>query len=97
MGKTQYAGGSEITQVSAYDAIDGNAVGADRTLFKQTLKVLSHYKSIVLHSVHQVSNYNLECKDTEQDIGKLPPPFIFGEGMKGSSRKNATCLDYKAR
>ena len=39
VGKTQYAGGSEITQVSAYDATDGNAVGADRTLFKQTLKV----------------------------------------------------------
>lgn len=45
VGKTQYAGGSEITQVSAYDAEDGNAVGSDRTLFKQVLKVSFSFKS----------------------------------------------------
>ena len=44
-----------------------------------------------------MSNYELKCKDTDQTISKLHPPFIFGEGVSRSSRKNATCLDYKAR
>ena len=35
--------------------------------------------------------------DTEQSLAKLPPPFIFGEGIRGKKKKNATCLDYKAR
>ena len=35
--------------------------------------------------------------DTEQSLAKLPPPFIFGEGIRGKNKKNATCLDYKAR
>ena len=39
----------------------------------------------------------LECKDTEQKIEKLPPPFIFSEGLKKDKKKNATCLDYKMR
>ncbi len=56
---------------------------------------LGGYK--LYNSIYQISNYKLDCKDTEQDIGKLPPPFIFGEGIKGNVRKNATCLDYKAR
>ena len=45
----------------------------------------------------QFSMQKLECLDTDQEIAKLPPPFIFGEGIRGKSRKNATCLDYKAR
>ena len=51
VGKTQYAGGSEITQVSAYDAEDGNAVGSDRTLFKQVLKVSFSFKCKVISKV----------------------------------------------
>ena len=39
----------------------------------------------------------LECKDTAQTIEKLPPPFIFAEGVKKDKKKNATCLDYKMR
>ena len=35
--------------------------------------------------------------DTEQSLAKLPAPFIFGEGTRGQNKKNATCLDYKAR
>ena len=45
----------------------------------------------------QNTNLKLECIDTEQDIIKLPPPYIFGEGIRGKNKKNATCLDYKAR
>ena len=39
VGKTQYEGGSEVTQVSAYDAIKGNAIGFDNIAFKQVLEV----------------------------------------------------------
>ena len=35
--------------------------------------------------------------DTEQTVAKLPAPFIFGEGIRGNNKKNATCMDYKAR
>ena len=50
-----------------------------------------------LHVMFQYTNLKLECIDTEQDILKLPPPYIFGEGIRGKNKKNATCLDYKAR
>ena len=50
-----------------------------------------------LHLLFQYTNLKLECVDTEQDIVKLPPPYIFGEGIRGKNKKNATCLDYKAR
>ena len=39
----------------------------------------------------------LECLDRDQEVAKLPPPYIFGEGIRGKNKKNATCLDYKAR
>ena len=39
-GRTQYRGGSEVTTVSAYDAIEGNAVGHDKKPFKQHLEVM---------------------------------------------------------
>ena len=45
----------------------------------------------------QATNQKLECIDAEQEIAKLPPPYIFGEGLRGKNRKNATCLDYKTR
>ena len=51
----------------------------------------------MFHVMFQYTNLKLECVDTEQDIQKLPPPFIFAEGVRGKNRKNATCLDYKAR
>ena len=50
-----------------------------------------------MYNVFQLSNTKLECYDTEQDIKKLPPPFIFGEGIRFRKKKNSTCLDYKAR
>ena len=39
-GRTQYRGGSEVTTVSAYDAVEGNAVGHDKKPFKQHLEVM---------------------------------------------------------
>ena len=39
VGRTQYEGGSEITQVSAYEAVEGNAIGFDKVSFKQVLEV----------------------------------------------------------
>ena len=39
VGRTQYEGGSEITQVSAYEAVEGNAIGFDKVSFKQILEV----------------------------------------------------------
>ena len=39
VGQTQYEGGSEVTLVSAYDAMEGNAIGFDKVAFKQELKV----------------------------------------------------------
>ena len=39
VGRTQYEGGSEITQVSAYEAVEGNAIGFDKVTFKQILEV----------------------------------------------------------
>ena len=39
----------------------------------------------------------VECKDTQQQIKKLPPPFKYGEGVEGKDKKWATCLDYKMR
>ena len=37
--QTQYEGGSEVTQVSAYDAVEGKAIGFDQISFKQELIV----------------------------------------------------------
>ena len=39
----------------------------------------------------------MECLNSEQRLGRLTPPFIFGEGIRGNNRNNATCMDYKAR
>ena len=39
IGRTQYEGGSEVTQVSAYEAIEGNAIGFDKVAFQQVLEV----------------------------------------------------------
>ena len=39
----------------------------------------------------------MECLNSEQKLGRLTPPFIFGEGIRGNNRNNATCMDYKAR
>ena len=43
VGRTQYEGGSEVTQVSAYEAVEGNAIGFDKVPFKQKLKVVQIY------------------------------------------------------
>ena len=39
--ETQYEGGSESYQVNAHDAVKGNALGSDNTVFKQELTVNS--------------------------------------------------------
>ena len=39
--ETQYEGGSESYQVNAHDAVKGNALGSDNTMFKQELTVNS--------------------------------------------------------
>ena len=39
--ETQYEGGSESFQVNAADAVNGNALGSDNTMFKQELTVNS--------------------------------------------------------
>eukprot|EP00091_Calanus_sinicus_P000568 TRINITY_DN1049_c0_g1_i6.p1 TRINITY_DN1049_c0_g1~~TRINITY_DN1049_c0_g1_i6.p1 ORF type:complete len:203 (-),score=32.87 TRINITY_DN1049_c0_g1_i6:247-855(-) len=79
---TQHEGGSEVTQVSAVDAKDGKAVGFTPKPFGQVIAI---------------EELKLECKDTAQTIAKLPPPYIFAEGLKKDKKKNATCLDYKMR
>merc|ERR1712142_1360858 len=81
--KTQHEGGSEITQVSAIDAIQGNAIGFDKEPFKQVL--------------NKMTTLEIECLDHEQNITSLPPPFKFPEGSKGKKTGKGTCLDYKMR
>jgi len=80
--ETQYEGGSEITRVSADDAKKGTALGSDGTKFKQMIE----------HSKNQ-----LVCKNGDQETTKLPPPFIYAEGLTTDPKENAACLDYKAR
>ena len=80
--KSQHEGGSEVTQVSAIDAKNGEALGVLPEPFEQVI---------------EFSQIEIKCDDEKQTIPKLPPPFIFGEGEKGKSNKNATCLDYKIR
>jgi len=79
---TEHYGGSEITTVDAREAKAGTATGFTGKAFKQNI---------------YISNQKLECNDENQEIMKLPPPYIFGEGIRGKNKKNATCLDYKAR
>ena len=50
-----------------------------------------------LYCIYQSDRLSVKCYDTRQENGKLPPPFIFGEGIKGDNSKNASCLDYKIR
>ena len=45
--ETQYEGGSESYQVNAADAVDGNALGSDNTVFKQELTVNSFWFCIL--------------------------------------------------
>ena len=45
--ETQYEGGSESFQVNAADAVNGNALGSDNTMFKQELTVNSFWFCIV--------------------------------------------------
>ena len=80
--RPQHVGGSELTQVPAQVAKDGQAMGTEGDPFKQ-----------ILH----LEELKVVCKDTEQVIPKLPAPYIYGEGVEGKVKKNATCLDYKAR
>ena len=62
-----------------------------------TYDISCHNVASALFDTFQVSKTKLECYDTEQDIKKLPPPYIFGEGIRFRKKKNSTCLDYKAR
>ena len=84
------SGGSEVTGVSAYDAIEGNAVGFGKKTFKQHLEV-SLWLDIGENGnlfYFQINNHQIICKDTAQkNVGTLPPPFIFSEGQ--------FTLDYK--
>merc|ERR1719233_257912 len=80
--KSQHEGGSEITQASAIDAKKGEAIGFLKEPFEQVI---------------DFSQIEIRCKDEKQTIPELPPPYIFGEGIKGNPNKNATCLDYKIR
>ena len=45
--ETQYEGGSESYQVNAHDAVKGNALGSDNTVFKQELTVNSFWFCIL--------------------------------------------------
>ena len=45
--ETQYEGGSESFQVNAHDAVKGNALGSDNTVFKQELTVNSFWFCIL--------------------------------------------------
>jgi len=73
--QTQIQGGSECTQVSAERAIAGSATG---------FNISWPFKQII-----QTSNTQVLCKNAEQVVGKMPPPYIYMD--------NTTCLDYKMR
>ena len=88
---SEFEGGSEFTEVEAHHASEGHALGDDGVQFGQKLTGGN------VDSGGVGKDEKIICKDVDQDIEKLPKPFIFGEGIKGNSKKNATCLDYKAR
>ena len=83
--QAEFRGGSELTTVDAYDAKAGIVLGSDKVQFAQRLEI-DPYKEI-------------DCQDALQPPGtKLPPPFQYASGLATSKiRRNATCLDYKAR
>ena len=83
--QAEFRGGSELTTVDAYDAKAGIVLGSDKVQFAQHLGI-DPYKEI-------------DCQDALQPYGtKLPPPFQYASGLATSKiKRNATCLDYKAR
>ena len=91
MDSSEFEGGSEFTGVEAHQASEGHALGDDGVQFGQKLTGGN------VDSGGVGKDPFIKCKDVDQEIEKLPKPFIFGEGIKGNSKKNATCLDYKAR
>ena len=90
MVSSEFEGGSEFTEVEARQASEGHALGDDGVQFEQVLT-----GGNIANGASK--DLEIKCKDVDQKIEKLPKPFIFGEGIKGNNKKNATCLDYRAR
>jgi len=68
--ETQHEGGSEITQVTASEAKQGNAYGSDRkTKFIQIIKY---------------SKTGIQCRNQDQQITQLPPPYIYNDDRNNS-------------
>merc|ERR1719431_351806 len=75
---TQQQGGSEMTTISVDELMRGEGKGVPET-------------NNTFGQLVERSNTRIQCQNKNQELGKLPAPFIYAEDL------GVKCLDYKQR